>query len=107
MAEGIENSSMGLKTVVAIVFSLLALTIGGTTTLVLAQSDINENHEDIEDLEQDIEDLEESNNTQYADIKRGLSDNADAFANYNRKMDMLIRELQIREVISETAADDD
>ena len=94
----IEGMVMNVKTVGAAIALLIGSVVTGTWTLAQSANDIETNKTDIEQIQ--------TVQTQaVADVKRGISNNAQAIDQISRKFDLLLQELHIREVISETASE--
>jgi hypothetical protein len=89
---------MNVKTVGGLVVLMATTLVGGTWTLAQTASDIEANTKEI--------DVIKTVQTQaVVDVKRGISENADAIDKISRKFDLLLQELRIRNVVSETVAE--
>lgn len=98
MTATIESSLMNVKTVGGLVVLMATTLVGGTWTLAQTASDIEANTKEI--------DVIKTVQTQaVVDVKRGISENADAIDKISRKFDLLLQELRIRNVVSETVAE--
>jgi len=108
----LEDATVGAKTAVGVIVFLLASVIGGTATLVSYADDVEHAVEDIIENEEAIEKLEVEYKLAIVEVKEGQEDvkrgqqvgmkKIDAIS---RKFDMLLFELRVREVVSETVAE--
>lgn len=108
--ENLEHAVLSVRTVIIALVVILGAVITGAVTMANADNDITTNAkgvttnaEAIAEVKVDLEDLEVTTTAQYKDIKRGMDDNKDLYNATHSQIDMLIQELRIRNVISETA----
>ena len=109
----LEAAVMNVRTVVVIIIAMASVIVGGTSALTLAAANISGNAEDIKEntvaikkIEIDataaLAEVKAGQIAAVADVKRGLDDTKEKIDAVSVKFDLLLQELRIRNVVTET-----